>query len=313
MSRTKGLAPILAAGAANLLIFLAKLAAFFFTGSSAMLTEAIHSLVDTGDQALLLLGDHLSRKPPDETHPFGYGLEQYFWSFVVALLIFSLGGALSIYEGVHRVLSPEPIRNVWINAAVLGAAALFEAASLTVALRQYMRQTREPPTLSSLSRSKDPSLFTVILEDSAAVLGLVFAAVGLALSAGWNWLEADGCASIAIGVLLVLVAVFLARETRSLLTGEAASPRVVERLRQAITSDQDVSRVDRLDTLHLGPDRILVAIALRIGDSDGLEDLRITLDGITRRLQAADPRVVYIYFRSARAEAAGTSNQRAAP
>jgi hypothetical protein len=181
-----------------------------------MFTEALHSLVDTVDQGLLLYGMHRAKRPPDEAHPFGYGLELYFWSFVVALLIFSLGGAFAIYEGVEKIRHPERIRDAWVNFTVLGLAVVFEGYSFGVAWREMRRRHADVGMWSALRRSKDPSTFTVILEDGAALIGLGLAAAGVTVSVWLDEPRADGVASFAIGVLLVGVAVVLAHETRSL-------------------------------------------------------------------------------------------------
>ncbi len=262
MARGSNLVIYVAAGA-NLAIAAVKLAAALYTGSSAMLTESIHSFVDTGDQGLLLLGKRRGALAPDESHPFGHGMEEYFWSFVVALMIFSLGGTVSIYEGIHKIVAPEPITAPWVNFAVLGAAFLFEGVSLHITYREFKKTAR--PTsgmLAALRRSKDPGLFAVLLEDAAALAGLVIAAVGLSVSllldVGW----ADGAASIGIGMVLIGVALFLADETRSLLTGEAAPRALQEKIRRIVEDHASVLRLEGVDTLQLGPRSILVALRL---------------------------------------------------
>lgn len=286
--------PAIAAGAANLLIAAAKFGAFAFTGSSAMLTEGFHSLVDTGNQALLLLGKKLGRRAPDQLHPFGYGMEQYFWSFVVAILIFAVGGAASIYEGVQRLSTSEPITAPWVNFVVIGLAIVFEGGSLIIAVRAYA-QTGGMPSLGAIRRSKDPTLFTILLEDGAALLGLLIALAGVSAATLLHWPEADAYASMAIGALLVAVAIFLAGETRSLLVGEAASPDLVALIRSAVEADEQVDCVARVATLHLGPERILVAITLR-ADAQGRSDLRTVIERLSARICAADERIAEVYF-----------------
>lgn len=292
---------IYAALAGNLAIAVTKFVAFVLTGSSAMLTEAIHSTVDTGNQGLLLLGLARARKAPSETHPFGYGMELYFWAFVVALLIFSLGGAVSIYEGVHKIIEPEPIQRAWINFLVIGIAILFEGGSFLVAWKEFKVVRRGAPFLRSLRLSKDPSIFAVLLEDGAALAGLVIAGLGVtgASLLGLPW--ADGAASIAIGVLLILVAVFLANETRSLLTGESASPRIVAEVRAALEADPRVESVAEILSMHLGPQEILLGVTLDFRDdltAVEIEDAGDDFAGVIRRV---DPRITRVFVRSGRA------------
>jgi cation diffusion facilitator family transporter len=286
------------AGGANLAIAAAKLAAYGATGSAAMLTESLHSLVDTGDQALLLLGAALSARPRDDAHPFGYGMEQFFWSFVVALLIFALGGAVSIYEGVERILNPEPIRAAWISFAVLAVAALFEGTSFVVSVRQYRRVYRRRPSLASIGKSKDPNLFIVLLEDSAALLGLLLAAAGVTASTIFGRLEADGWASIGIGLLLAAVALFLIRETRSLMIGEAASDLVIRAIAEAVESHPAVRVRPIVHTIHLGPEHILVALDADFAEATTGEELKKWIRDVTRSVQAIDPRIKDVLFRA---------------
>jgi len=208
---------IYAALAGNLAIAVTKLGASLFTGSSAMLSEAIHSFVDTGNQGLLLFGLKQARRKPDERHPFGYGLELYFWAFVVALMIFALGGAFSIYQGLAKLRHPAPIDNAWLNFVVLGASIVFEGITFSIGYREFRTRFADVPLWIGIQRSKDPSVFAILLEDSAALAGLVIAAIGIGASAWFGYLIADGLASIAIGALLVASALILANETRSLL------------------------------------------------------------------------------------------------
>ena len=288
---------MLAALAGNLAIATAKLAAYVFTGSSAILTEAIHSLVDTGDQGLLLLGMRRAGRPPDAGHPFGHGMEAYFWSFVVALMIFALGGAASVWQGLHKLAAPAPIERPWINLVVIGLAMLAEGSSFVVALRALNRIRADTPLLRSIRRSKDPNIFSVILEDGAALVGLVVALAGVSASAflGLGW--ADGAASIAIGLLLVLVAAFLANETRSLLTGEAAAPRVVARIRAVLESDRRVAAIPEVLTVHLGPQEILVGLTLHLQDRLSRQELETALDELIGRIRATDPRITRVFMR----------------
>lgn len=295
---------IIAALAGNLAIAITKLVAFLLTGSSAMLTEAIHSTVDTGNQGLLMLGLKRAARPPSQTHPFGYGMELYFWAFVVALLIFALGGAFSIYEGWTKVLRPEPIARAWVNFLVIGLAVLFEGGSFLVAWREFKKTRGAVPFLAALRGSKDPSVFAVLLEDGAALLGLAIAALGVTGSTVLGLAWADGAASIAIGVLLVLVAVFLANETRSLLTGEAASPRVVAAVREVLAADPRIENVTEVLSMHLGPQEILLGVTLDFQDSLTAGDIEAAADHFAGVIRGVDPRITRVFVRSGRAKAA---------
>jgi cation diffusion facilitator family transporter len=254
---------VLAALAGNLAIACTKFVAAFFSGSSAMLSEAIHSTVDTGNQALLLYGQKRGTRPPDEAHPFGHGMELFFWGFVVALLIFALGGAMSIREGMHKLNDPAPLANVGVNLAVLAASALFEFLSFRVGLREARDRFGDRPLLASIRASKDPSLFAVLVEDSAALIGLGFAAIGLLLAWLLDKPQLDGAASIAIGVLLVGASLVLARETKSLLTGEAAAGPVLAQARAVLQQDARIEAIGEVASLQLGPRDVLLAVALK--------------------------------------------------
>lgn len=296
---------VLAAMAGNLAIAVAKLTAFAFTGSSAILTEAFHSLVDTGDQALLLYGMRRAKRPPDESHPFGYGMEAYFWSFVVALMIFALGGAASIWEGVHKLSNPAQIVRPWINIIVIAVAMAAEGTSFRLALKEFNRRRGTAALLPSIHQSKDPNVFAVLVEDGAALIGLLIALAGISASAflGWRW--ADGAASIGIGLLLVVAAGFLANETRSLLAGEAASPRVVGEVRKLLENDPRVASIRDVLSVHLGPGEILLGLDLHLSDRLSRSELEAALDELMRRIKAVDPRITRVFLRPAHGPAAG--------
>lgn len=291
---------VLAALAANLGIAAAKGVAFAFTGSSAMLTEAIHSVVDTGNQGLLLLGMRRAKKAPNPRHPFGYGLEAYFWAFVVALLIFAVGGAVAIWEGFEKLNHPAPIQRVWINYAVLGVAIVMESVSCAVAWREFGRIREGSTFLSALRSSKDPNVFAVLVEDLAALAGLIIALIGVVASSAFGWLAADGLASIGIGVLLVLVAVFLANQTRGLLSGTSASDETLRRIRQVLDDDPRVRVICAVDSMHLGPEEILVGLTLTFRDDLTMEALADASEDVTLSLRKADPRITRVFLRSAR-------------
>ncbi len=294
---------VFAALAGNLAIAATKFVAALLTGSSAMLTEAIHSSVDTGNQGLLLLGLARAGRPPSQTHPFGYGMELYFWSFVVALMVFALGGAVSVYQGVHKILAPEPIDRAWINFAVIGFSVLFEGGSFVVAWREFKTVRGDTPFFRALKSSKDPAIFAVLLEDGAALLGLALAALGVAGSVlGVAW--ADGAASVAIGVLLVVVAAFLANETRSLLTGEAAAPRIVENVRKVLAQDPRVESVAEVLSMHLGPREILLGVTLDFQDQLTAGQIEDAADDFAALIRGVDDRITRVFVRSGRARAA---------
>jgi cation diffusion facilitator family transporter len=290
---------VIVALAGNLAIAIAKFAASWISGSTAMYTEAIHSLVDTGDQILLLVGQKRGARPPDARHPLGHGMETYFWSFIVALMVFLLGGVLSAYEGVRQILEPEPVISPWISLAVLAIAAVFEGTSFRIAYRESRRVVRGRAVLlwDFIKASKDPALFSVLLEDSAALIGIGMAAAGVIAASFFQVTWADGTASIAIGLLLASVAFVLANETRSLIAGEAVAPIVMERLQDALSRIACITSLDEVATLHLGPGAILVALTLSFRRDSTTEAIEDAIREVTDALQKADERVVYVYVR----------------
>jgi cation diffusion facilitator family transporter len=297
---------IYAALAGNLAIAVTKLAAGLWTGSSAMLSEAIHSAVDTGNQGLLLYGLKRAARPPDPRHPFGHGMELYFWAFVVALLIFALGGAVSVYEGVLKISEPEPIQDVWINFAVLGAAVVFEGLSFRIAWQELRKAHAGEGVWDAIRRSKDPGVFAVLVEDAAALAGLFIALIGLALA---EWLDRpvfDGAASIAIGGLLVLASVFMANETRSLLTGESASRRVIDRARAILRGDPRVVMVEEVLSMHLGPSDILLAVTIDFRDDLPGGAIEAAAIELSAEIEHAVPEITRVFLRPRRFSAAIT-------
>ena len=257
---------IFAALAGNAAIAVTKFGAAVFTGSSAMMSEGIHSLVDTGNQGLLLYGMRKARQPADERHPFGYGAELYFWSFVVALLIFAVGAGVSIYEGVQKVLEPHPVNDPYVAYAVLGLAFIFEAGAWWIAFKEFNQVRGGKNFLTAVHDSKDPTVFTVLFEDTAAMLGLVVAAGGLlgAQLLGMPWL--DGAASIVIGIILGATAVLLAYETKGLLIGEGAAPELVASVRSIVEAAPAVHALNEIRTLHRGPQDVLLALSVDFED-----------------------------------------------
>lgn len=287
---------VYAATAANLAIAATKFIAAFFSGSSAMLSEGIHSVVDTCNELLLLLGVHRSKRPPDELHPFGYGMELYFWSLMVAVLLFGLGGGLSVYEGVSRLRNPRPLQSPTWNYVVLGIAFIIEATSWSIAARSLRKRWGKDVSLwRAVRMSKDPSIFTVLAEDTAALIGLVIAALGVFLShhVAPVW---DAIASIAVGVTLASVASFLTFECKGLLAGESASPQLISRIRELASNDPSVQRVQRPLTLHLGPDEILLAMGVQFKRDLSRGDVIGAIDRLEAKIREADSRIKRIFI-----------------
>lgn len=279
--------------AANVAIAATKFAVAAITGSSAMLSEGIHSAVDTGNGVLLLVGNRLSEREATPEHPFGHGKELYFWGLIVAVLVFGLGGGLSIFEGVQHIVNPQPIRDALWNYVVLAAAAVFEGASFAIALRAFWREKGSRPFWEALHTSKDPTTYTVLAEDSAALAGLVIAAIGIFISHRYGMPKADGAASVAIGVLLACVAVLLIREARGLLIGEGIRPDTAAAIRELIGGHALVRRVGRLLSMYIGPDEVLLttdvefdprasAAGIAAAVSELESEIRTRYDKITR-------------------------------
>ncbi len=289
---------VYAALGANLLIALTKFIAAAWTGSSAMLSEGIHSLVDTTNQVLLLYGQHRAARPPDRDHPLGHGRELYFWSFIVAVMIFALGAGLALYEGVQHVISPKESTGHLTNYIVLGIAFILESASWTFALRNFKMVDGSTSFFDSIQRSKDPPAFIVLLEDSAAVLGIIIAAVGIAASDYFELPVLDGVASIGIGLLLGATAILLARESKSLLIGEAASPRINRSIRQIAESDEAVKEVTSLWTVHLAPEQIISVLELDFADLR-TTDIENAVERIEKRIREDIPSVIFALIKPA--------------
>jgi cation diffusion facilitator family transporter len=277
---------VLVALGCNLGIAAAKFVAAAWTQSSAMLSEAIHSVVDTANQGLLILGIRRAKRPPDAQHPFGYGKEIYFWSFIVAMVLFSLGAGVAIYEGILKMLEPRPLQNVYALYAVLAVAIALESYSMIKALREFRgRQEARHGFVEALRRSKDPSLFAIVLEDLAALLGLAIALIGTLAAHVGGYEKADGLASILIGLVLASVAIFMSREIKSLIVGEAASRAVQAGLREIIESEtgsgKPVRKINDIRTMHLGPQDVLVTASVDFHDGVSAR----TVEDVTARLQ----------------------------
>lgn len=293
---------IYAALAGNSLIALVKFIASAITGSSAMLSEAIHSLVDTGNQVLLLLGIRRSQRPPGPDFPYGHGKEVYFWSFVVAILIFALGAGISIYEGIKHLLHPAVLEDPTINYVVLGFALLFEGAAWSIALKEFRKVKGPFGYFEAVKRGKDPTMFLVLFEDSAAILGLVVAFAGVLLSQLTGMPQFDAVASIMIGLILGGTAAWLAVETQGLLIGEAASPEVVAGIRRIAGQCECVQRVNEVLTMHMGPEFVLVNISMDFRDAMSVGKLERDIATMDRDIKAAFPEVRRVFIE---AEAAG--------
>ena len=287
---------IFVAIAANVGIAIAKIVGYVFTGSSAMLSEAIHSLVDCGNGALLLLGLRLSRKPADETHPFGYGKELYFWTLIVAVLIFVVGGGVSIAEGVAHIRSPEPSQDAVWAYAILAFSMVFESYALIVSVRGFRAERGNQPLLQAIRASKDPSGFTVIFEDVAALAGLMTAFVGIFLGRNFGWERADGVASVLIGLLLVFVAVLLIIKCRALIVGEGADAPTLRLMRTLAMSDPDVEQAGYPFTMYFGPHTILLTMNIQFRKGLSGSIIEAAIDRIEARIKSAHPDVAHIYL-----------------
>jgi len=287
---------IIAALIGNTLISITKFTAAIMTGSSAMLSEGIHSLVDTGNQILLLHGLKQAKKPADEHFPFGHGKEVYFWSFIVAILIFALGGGISIYEGIQHVRHPEPITNPMINYVVLGLAMLFEGAAWYFAFREFSRVKGKHGYLEAVQRAKDPSIFVVLFEDSAAMLGLLVAFSGIALAQSTGYLYFDGGASIIIGLILVGTAIWLAYETKGLLIGESANRHVIDGIRSILKTHTSTEHVNEVLTMHMGPDFVLANISVDFQDELTAEEVEIAIAEMDTRIKKKYPQIKRIFI-----------------
>lgn len=276
---------IYAALVGNGLICISKFWAAAYTGSSTMFSEAIHSMVDTGNQWLLLYGLKSAKKPADESHPFGYGMEVYFWSFVVAILIFGLGAGISIYEGVAKIQHPAVIKDPSINYIVIGFAILFEGVALGVAVFEFRKVKGKLGWLQAVRKSKDPAVFTVLFEDSAALLGLIVAGACIYGSAALNLPVLDGVGSVLIGLILAVTASLLAFECKGLLIGESANKDVVMEIRKILESEPTILHINEVLTLHFGPSDVLLTISLDFADKISSEDIEQAISQLEHQIK----------------------------
>ena len=287
---------IYAALIGNALIAVMKFIAASITGSSAMLSEGVHSVVDTGNQILLLYGLKQAQKPADKRFPFGHGKEIYFWSFAVAILIFAVGAGISLYEGVHSLLNPHPLENLKINYIVLSLAIVFEGAAWFFALKEFNRSRGEKGYIEAVQRGKDPSLFVVLFEDSAALLGLMVAMLATFLTQITGNLYFDGLASILIGCILGGTALWLALETKGLLIGEAASNSVVIGIEKLVASTASVEHVNEVLTMHMGPDFILANISVKFSNDTTAIEIEEAVASLDKRIKAEYANVKRVFI-----------------
>lgn len=293
-----------AALAANLAIGVAKFVAAAITGSTAMLTEGIHSVVDSGNQVLLLYGERRAKRPPDALHPFGYGRELYFWAFVVAILIFAVGAVVSIYEGWLHWSAPEPLQPPLINYIVLAIAFALEGTSWAIALREFGSAKGNAGWWQAVKDSKDPATFTVLFEDSAALAGLIVAATGVWASHYFADPRIDGLASIIIGAILAFVAIFLAREAKGLLIGERADPALIGGIARIVAAHPAISAVNHVRTIHTAPKQVFVAISADFDDAVTMGEAEQIIENIEDQLRAAFLQLSSIYIRPEKREQA---------
>lgn len=289
---------LIAGVVANLIVALTKLVASLVTGSAAMMAEALHSTADSTNQALLALGMKRANRPATKEHPFGFGKERYFWAFIVALMVFLLGGAFAIYEGAHKLIHPEPVGDPLWNYIALSIAMVVEGYALRVAWIEFQHWREDNPgkLLDSLRHTKDPTLPTVLFEDTAALIGLIVAAVGITLSVVTGDSQWDAMASIAIGVVLLGVAGFLAIESHSLLIGEAASPKDKAAIHDSVMAHPRVEAIDELLTLHRGPNEIQVSFRVQFTDDLNTDDIEEAVLDLESRIRACVPAAQHIFI-----------------
>ena len=287
---------IYAALIGNGLIAVTKFFASTYTGSSAMFSEAIHSVVDTGNQILLLYGIKRSEQPADKTHPFGYGMEIYFWSFVVAILLFGLGAGISLYEGISKIQNPHPVTNPLVNYIVIGFAMVFETIAFSVAYRELGKTKGSQSLIKAIRTSKDPTIFTVLFEDFAALLGLIVAGLAIYLGETFQLPILDGIASVIIGLILAITASCLAFECKGLLCGESASERVVYGIKKILKEESNVLYINEVLTMHLGPADILLNISLDFEDGISSIDVEETISRMEINIKNQFPEIKRVFI-----------------
>ena len=296
MSTEGGMRAVVAALFANIGIAISKFIAFAFTGSSSLLTEAIHSVADSGNQVLLLIGNKRSKKGADAVHNFGYGRRRFIYGFIVAVVLFLVGGLFSLYEGLHKIQNPEEVKDAWIAFLVLGIAIIMEFFSFRTAIREARAAKGHRSLARFLKDARQPELPVIVLEDAGALVGLVLALCGVSLAVVTGNGVWDGVGAMAVGGLLVVIAVFLAMEMAAMLVGEAALPEEVTSIEAALESSDGVLRVIHLRTLHVGPDELLVAAKIAVAHSDTGLQIAADIDSAEAALRAAVPSARYIFL-----------------
>ncbi len=296
MSTEGGMRAVIAAMIANAGIAASKFAAYLVTGSSSMLSEAIHSLADTANQGLLLVGNKRAAKAPDAEHQFGYGRTRYLYAFVVAIILFLMGGVFSLYEGFHKFQHPEELQQAWVAFAVLFVALGLETWSWRTAMREVNRSRGRVGLIAYIRRTRQPELPVVLLEDSGALVGLVFALFGVTMAVVTGDGRWDGLGAMSVGVLLIIIAIFLAFEMASLLVGESALPEQEDAIRDAVEGTPGIDRLINLRTVHVGPDELLVAMKISAGDSASAGEVALAINEAERRIRLAVPTARYIYI-----------------
>jgi cation diffusion facilitator family transporter len=297
MPQASGKISVYVALASNLAIAVTKFGAAAFTGSSAMLSEGVHSLVDTANELLLLYGIRRAARPPDTNHPLGHGRELYFWSFIVSLLVLVFGAAVACYEGISHMLDPNPIRNPLTNYLVLGASFLFEGVSWWVGLKAFRAMQGRQGFLEAFRSSKDPTTFTVLFEDTAALFGLLIAAAGIAAAQIWHAPRLDGLASIGIGLVLLISSLLLARETKGLLIGEPARPHLRDSIMRIAAEDADVRHVNGVLTVQLGPDQVVAALSIEFREELGTNQIEDCVARIETAIKRILPEVTSLFVK----------------
>lgn len=295
--KSSGRLVVYAALAGNLLIALIKFIAAWLTNSASMLSEAIHSLVDTLNEILLLYGLKRSERLPDQNHPFGYGRELYFWSFIVSLLVFALGSVVSIYQGIHHIIEPEQIKDPMINYVVLGLAFVCEGASWAVALKNFKKEKGKMGYFEAFRRSKDPTTFTVLFEDTAALIGLAFAFIGITASQYFHLPILDGIASVMIGLVLAVAAFLMGRETKGLLLGESADPKLRHALMLIAVNDDAVLSANGVLTEQIGAHQVLALLSLEFKDNLTSDDIEHCINRIEKKAKTAYPEIVTLFIK----------------